>query len=221
MWAFTVRTVMPSCWPISALRAPDLASRSTSISRRQASCRSQQAGVARREPGPDLPLARMHSPNGRHDLRVVEEFRQIAVCPSLRGAGGVLCGIRRRQHDHPHIGRHRPDSPQRLEPVDAPHAQVEQDDVGPPFIEHGKGRLATGRLAHDLEFRLDPEQVHDPGTKHRVVIDDEDSNHRTACRLAAWDHCLGKDAQIILSACRRRHHLPSGPRYNAAAPRKP
>ena len=58
------------------------------------------------------------------------------------------------------------------------HAHVEADDVGAQLLGLGDRLAAVAGLAHDLEPVGLREQRRDAATHDRVVVDEEDADHR-------------------------------------------
>ena len=70
------------------------------------------------------------------------------------------------------LGRRAPAG--RLEPVEARHPDVHQDDVGSVPPGEPDGRLAVGGLGDDVDIRLGLEDHPEAGPDQRLVVGDED-----------------------------------------------
>jgi hypothetical protein len=114
--------------------------------------------------------------------RVLE---QVAVGAGLDGADDVGVGVVGGEHQHPRRFRSGAQLPGGVDSVEAGHAQVHQDQVGPQLDDPGEGLVPVGSLAHDLEVGLLAEHRDQSSANDRVVVDHEEpQRHRgTSSRI--------------------------------------
>ena len=82
------------------------------------------------------------------------------------------------------------------------HHQVHQDDVGRSALGLAHGRLAVGRLAHDLDAVLELEERAQPLADDGVVVDDQDAD-RQAPAPPAGPSCPRRAPESIVQPRRR------------------
>ena len=108
-------------------------------------------------------------------------LEQEAAGARLKGRVDVLVEVERRQdHDPRRATRRavggRPSEPaRRLEPIEARHPDVHQDDVGRVAPRQADGGLAVRRLGDDLDVGLRLEDHAEPGPDQRLVVGDQDA----------------------------------------------
>lgn len=106
------------------------------------------------------------------------------------------------QHDHPYLfGRVLLADPAGgFDAVDAGHPDVHQDQVDGVVPEEGDGLECVGEIARDDKTRVEPEHCLDAGPDLFLVVDDQDSRHRTTAPRglnSAWTRNRPSSLSIV------------------------
>ena len=106
----------------------------------------------------DMSASACHLANRRDDFGVGRLLQHVAG----RAGGERLAHVARivlhREHEHLRLGPLPEQRSRRLDPVQAGHQQVHQDDVRLELSIEGEGIEAVGGLAHDIDVRLGVQQ---------------------------------------------------------------
>ena len=206
-WPLTVATERCSVAAISALPWPrptasaTSRSRGLSVARRSRACSVAHAGVGVAGDQRDQPAGdrgRQHPVAGVDELDRADDLRRRGVLEQEAGRAGLqraqdeLVGVERREdEDGGRVGL-RGEQPRRRDPVELRHADVHEDDVGPVEVDRAEHLAAVGGLAHDLEALRAGEHHPQARAHERVVVDEQDADHRGSAARAGRTRPRGR-----------------------------
>ena len=148
------------------------------------------AGDGGREQG----LARVHGVDAGHEHLGLHVLEQEPAGACLERVVDVVVHVEGGQHDD--LGRDTGVDGEllgRLDPVDARHPDVHQDDVGREVAGPGHGLLAVGGLADHVEVGLDLEDHPEAAPDQRLVVGDQDLSWRRPAPAHAADQRQGRE----------------------------
>jgi hypothetical protein len=90
----------------------------------------------------------------------------------------------RRQHDDPGIGKLATNRADRIDAAHLGHLQVHQRNVRAMGSKQVERFSAGRRFGHEFHIGLVADQRRDSVAEERMIIDRQDSNHRSPCSLA-------------------------------------
>ena len=191
-WLRTVFRLIMSSWAIVALPLPAAIISSTSRSRSVSDGNAAAVEPApaakwsidpRGDLGPEDRLAGGGRPDGADDLVLVGPLEQVAAGPGAhRGEDGVVVLEHREDDDGRRRRRPRRDAAGRLDAVEVGHPQVHEDHVGAQRCGQLHGARPGLGLADHLDVVDVGEHQLEPAAERRVVVGDEDADHREAPR---------------------------------------
>src|SRR5699024_3448965 len=91
------------------------------------------------------------------------------------------------QHQHGEVVAFGPQPPQRLDPVHAGHAQVQQDHIRVQLLHGPENLVPVGGVGDDADVGRQCQQALDPLADECLVVRDQYLDHGASARTAAWD----------------------------------
>ena len=132
--------------------------------------------------GPEDRLPCRNRAHGVQDALAVGALDQVATRAGLERGVHRLVVLEHAQDQDRDVGMRLEQPASGLDPADAGHVQVHEDDVGTALGCDQQRLLAVGGLTHDLTEASSASTPITPSPEDRVVVGDEDADHRASLR---------------------------------------